>query len=60
MEKEELFIEVKQYFGKIKRLVITGGEICEQKHFLVSKWKMYNFMYVDETKINLFSLSLTH
>ena len=56
------FIDIKQYFGKIKSLVISrrgnlGTKISTQqiskKLPLTIKSKMYNFMYVNEMKIKI-------
>ena len=74
-KENKFFIDIKQYFGKIKMLIISRREnlytkistqqICK-KRYLIIKSKMYNFMYVDEMKIkvryftNIFSLLLTN
>ena len=58
----EILPDIKQYFGKIKRLVISRrGNIwtklsiqqISKKLYLIIKSKMHNFMYVEEVKVRI-------
>ena len=61
--KENIFSkDLKQHFGKIKILVISRkGNLCtkisiqqiSKKYYRIFKPDMYNFIYVDEMKIEI-------